>query len=54
VIGMLEVGDRVIFVLDGTKGTVIEAEQGFYHIVWEDRFSSWEKEEMLEKAKVED
>ncbi|MCS7459592.1 hypothetical protein N0M98_05510 [Paenibacillus doosanensis] len=50
---MFEVGDRVVFVLDGAKGVIVEAEAevGFYHIIWEDRFTSWEKEEMLEKPK---
>ncbi len=48
---MFEVGDRVVFKLDGTRGVIMEAEQGFYHIIWEDHFSSWEKEETLEKVK---
>jgi hypothetical protein len=46
---MFKVGDYVIFVPDGTKGTVMEAADGRYHVVWEDHFTSWETVELLEK-----
>lgn len=46
---MFKVGDYVIFVPDGTKGTVMEAADGRYHVVWEDHFASWEAVELLEK-----
>lgn len=48
---LFEVGDRVVFKLDGARGIIVEAEQGIYHIIWEDHFSSWEKEEALERVK---
>lgn len=46
---MLKVGDGVIFSLDGAKGIVLEIGDQLYHIVWEDQFVSWEKEELLVK-----
>lgn len=46
---MLKVGDRVVYVPDGSKGTVVEVLGGLYHIVWEDHFSSWERPESLRK-----
>ncbi|WP_164472900.1 hypothetical protein [Cohnella candidum] len=46
---MLKVGDRVVYVPDGSRGTVVEVLESLYHIVWEDHFSSWEKPESLRK-----
>jgi hypothetical protein len=46
---MLKVGDRVVYVPDGSKGTIVEVLGSLYHIVWEDHFSSWEKPESLLK-----
>jgi hypothetical protein len=47
-----EIGDCVIFLPDGTIGTVVEMKEKMYHVVWEDHFVSWEKEELLGKANV--
>lgn len=46
---MLKVGDAVIYVPDGSRGTVVEIAGGLYHIVWEDHFSSWERLDSLRK-----
>ncbi|WP_177182591.1 hypothetical protein [Paenibacillus sp. OV219] len=47
---MFEVGDYVVFMLDGARGTVVEITlDGLCHIAWEDRFVSWEREELLQK-----
>jgi len=48
--GAFEIGDCVIFVPDGARGTVVEMKESMCHVVWEDHFVSWEKEELLEKA----
>lgn len=37
-------------ILDGARGVILEMFGGLCHIVWEDYFASWEKEEVLEKA----
>jgi hypothetical protein len=49
VIRMFEVGELVVFLLDGARGIIVEveAEAGRYHIAWEDFFLSWEKGELL-------
>jgi hypothetical protein len=46
---MFEVGELVVFLLDGARGIIVEveAEAGRYHIAWEDFFLSWEKGELL-------
>ncbi|WP_308636833.1 hypothetical protein [Paenibacillus silvisoli] len=46
---MFEVGDFVVFLLDGTRGTIMEIADGLCHIAWEDQFVSWELIELLEK-----
>jgi hypothetical protein len=46
---MFQVGDFVIYSLDGSVGTVVEVEQGRCHVVWDDHFVSWEKNELLIK-----
>lgn len=46
---MLKIGDLVIYVPDGSRGTVVEIAGGLYHVVWEDHFSSWERGESLRK-----
>lgn len=46
---MFLVGDLVIFTLDGSVGTVVEVEQDRCHVVWDDHFVSWEKNELLIK-----
>ncbi|SDW94621.1 hypothetical protein SAMN05518855_100719 [Paenibacillus sp. CF384] len=51
-ITMFEVGDCVVFLLDGTRGTVMETGEGLYHVAWEDQFVSWEREELLEKVQL--
>ncbi|MFB6367524.1 hypothetical protein ACFCP7_26460 [Paenibacillus elgii] len=48
---MFAVGDCVIFIPDGARGTVIAVNGSFCHIVWEDWFTSWEKSEELRKEK---
>ena len=47
--GMLKIGDCVVYVPDGSQGTIVEVADGLYHIVWEDHFSSWERRESLLK-----
>jgi hypothetical protein len=47
---MFEVGDVVVHVQDGARGVVLEIGNQTYHVVWEDFFVSWEKEELLKKA----
>jgi hypothetical protein len=49
---MLKVGDPVVYVPDGSKGTVVEVQESLYHIVWEDHFSSWERQESLRKQEA--
>jgi len=44
---MFQVGDFVIYTLDGSVGTVIEVDQDRCHVVWDDHFVSWEKHELL-------
>jgi hypothetical protein len=46
---MLEIGDHVIFIRDGARGIILEIKENLYHIIWEDHFASWEREELLEK-----
>ena len=48
-IGVLEIGDCVIFTLDGTRGIVVEIKPPLCHVIWEDFFVSWEKEVSLVK-----
>lgn len=48
-IRMFKIGDRVIFIRDGARGVIMEVKENLYHIVWEDHFASWEREELLEK-----
>ncbi|WP_158602385.1 hypothetical protein [Cohnella endophytica] len=43
----MKVGDQVVYLQDGTKGTIVEIQGNLYHIIWEDHFSSWEFEERL-------
>lgn len=50
---MLKIGDFVIYVPDGSRGTVVEVAGGLYHVVWEDHFSSWERGESLRKQDSE-
>jgi uncharacterized protein RhaS with RHS repeats len=49
---MLKVGDQVIYVPDGSRGTILELQENLYHIVWEDHFSSWERAESLLKQEA--
>lgn len=37
-------------ILDGALGVILEIHLGRCHIVWEDRFSSWEMAHTLHKA----
>lgn len=43
----MKVGDQVVYVQDGTKGTIVEVHDNLYHIIWEDHFSSWEHGERI-------
>jgi hypothetical protein len=49
---MLKVGDPVVYLPDGSRGTVVEVLGGLYHIVWEDHFSSWERADSLNKQEA--
>ncbi|WP_198957507.1 hypothetical protein [Paenibacillus selenitireducens] len=49
---MFRIGDRVVFVVDGTIGIVMGTDEDRCHIVWEDFFASWEKNEMLRKEEI--
>ncbi|MFD0617511.1 hypothetical protein ACFQZR_08525 [Paenibacillus sp. GCM10027629] len=46
---MFRVGDRVVFVTDGTVGIVMGIEEDRCQVIWEDCFASWEKKELLRK-----
>jgi hypothetical protein len=46
---MLQVGDSVVFLRDGTRGIIMQIRDSLYQVIWEDHFVSWEKEEQLEK-----
>ncbi|WP_409342053.1 hypothetical protein [Paenibacillus sp. MBLB4367] len=46
---MLEIGDCVIFALDGARGIVMEVKLPLCHVIWEDFFVSWEDEASLQK-----
>ncbi|RAV20414.1 hypothetical protein DQG23_15730 [Paenibacillus contaminans] len=48
-IGVLEIGDCVIFALDGARGIVMEIKLPLCHVIWEDFFVSWEDESTLRK-----
>jgi hypothetical protein len=45
---MYKIGDSVVYLPDGSKGIVLEIGESIYHVVWEDHFASWEKEELLQ------
>jgi hypothetical protein len=47
VIAMFQVGDCVIFALDGARGIVLDVTNDSCHVMWEDYFVSWEKKELL-------
>ncbi|WP_169306724.1 hypothetical protein [Cohnella pontilimi] len=49
---LLNVGDQVVYVPDGSKGIILEVQENLYHIVWEDHFSSWERGESLLKQEA--
>jgi hypothetical protein len=51
---MLKVGDAVVYVPDGSKGTIVEVSGGLYHVVWEDHVSSWERSAFLKKQETAD
>jgi hypothetical protein len=46
---MFKVGDHVVFLLDGAKGIIISiaTDRLLCHVLWEDRFCSWERVDLL-------
>ncbi|WP_176560392.1 hypothetical protein [Brevibacillus dissolubilis] len=44
-----KIGDHVIYIRDGVRGTVLGITEGACQVVWEDQFVSWENVEMLQK-----
>ncbi|WP_186445651.1 hypothetical protein [Paenibacillus cremeus] len=44
---MVKVGDCVVFLLDGVRGTVMEVKENLCCVIWEDHFTSWERAELL-------
>ncbi len=47
---VFQVGDTVVFALDGARGIVLNVKDGLCHVLWEDEFVSWEKPELLRLA----
>ncbi|WP_199900132.1 hypothetical protein [Caldalkalibacillus mannanilyticus] len=45
---MFNIGDTVVYTLDGTKGVVIKVDNRLCQVKWKDHFISWEKYDLLE------
>jgi hypothetical protein len=48
-----KIGDRVIYIVDGAVGIVLGVKEQQCHVLWEDYFVSWEKNEFLLNGKAE-
>lgn len=44
---MFQVGDWVVFAVDGARGIVLSVNPQACHVIWEDRVCSWENVEQL-------
>lgn len=46
--GVYQIGDHVVFLLDGAKGIVLGVKEESCHVLWEDSVCSWEKMDLLQ------
>lgn len=47
---MFNVGDVVVYHLDGTRGIVLDTDNRLCQVKWKDNCVSWEKYDLLELA----